>query len=163
MNQVISSVAAQLNADKQVGGRDGDLSSGLVWKRTPDEYDQEVNVVWQGEWVLAKPTKRCHSGGGITKTKAQPRNCGWKCPNGHMDDHYCYRGYGGFAVYQKKVIECQKKNVANNLNPDHYTCDHDTHEVCSGSLCCDLFWHAGECHFISADGGCGNAVRFGEP
>jgi len=141
---------------------------GKVWQKTPDEYDAKNDMVWESGWELVCKseqnffeTKKTQTQTQIhiIKTETETTGCKWGCPNGHMGSgHYCYEREGG---HNRKQLEEQRKAVALTFNPDYHVCNHETHQVCSGSRCCDLFWHDGQCHFVSDDGKCGYAVRYG--
>jgi hypothetical protein len=174
---VILAVAAELN-ESHIYPPPYEAPSGKVWQKTPDVYDQENDIVWEGNWELTEQLiepvacdpKSCHP----TKTTKTilactcvVDQCKWGCPNGHMgSDHYCYENDGGYESWLNKFsadkIKNQRKTVNWLFNPNYHVCNHETHAVCSGSPCCDLFWHEGDCHFISDDGKCGYAVRFGD-
>lgn len=139
---------------------------GFIWEREPDEYDYDNDLIWEGNWTLVPEKKipiqiqdHCND---KKCSKAPKVLC--NCPNAHMGDHYCYENKGGydkwFEQYKKELIENQRAAIARTLNPNYHICTHDTHEICTGSPCCDCFWHEGDCHFVSDDGECGYAVRF---
>jgi hypothetical protein len=145
-----------------------EATKGFVWKKDPDEYDQINDLIWEGDWNLVPETNvdTCCLGMCCCcskDVKVANKHCEWKCPNGHMENHYCYMSDKWFTKYEKEHIESQRETIVRTLNPDYHTCIHETHEICTKSVCCDFFWHEGECYFVSdVDGEKeGYAVRFG--
>lgn len=144
---------------------------GFQWQKESDEYDHENDVVWEGNWILVpeqsvkQSVNKCCSKFKLTEFECL--GCQWKCPNGHMESHFCYQDEGGYDMwlekYNQELIQCQQKIIADTLSPNYHTCTHETHTSCTNSLCCDFFWHEGECDFISHVDGehTGYAVRFG--
>jgi hypothetical protein len=161
MNQVISSVISELCEDIPPYP----APDGFIWKKEPDNFRD--GIVWEGNWVLSNQIIKIEC---LQKTKQETKksypSCKWKCPNQHMENHFCYEKKGGYDKWtntcQDILIKKQREQISKTFNPDYHVCQHKTHSVCSNSLCCDIFWHEGECHFISNDGECGYAVRFGD-
>lgn len=180
MDQILTAVVSECRHDIPPYS----APSGSVWFKEPDEYDQECNVVWEGNWVLRNAG--CEDFGSdlvckvienktlppvVSKSIASVTHhtfCKWKCPNGHMKDHYCYEKDGGYETYEKKyrkeLITKQRKAVESMFSPDYHVCRHKSHMSCTKSPCCDVFWHEGECKFVSdVDGQKGGwAYRFGD-
>ncbi len=140
---IISSVASEFH------GLLFPTQDGYIWQKSPDVYDVEHDAVWEGNWNLV-PENNQNNQIQFQKTKAT--ECKWGCPNGHIENHYCYESQGGYSVYMKKYgtnkINQQRQEVKMIYNPKYHVCNHKTHEVCSGSPCCDLFWHEGKCRHI---------------
>jgi hypothetical protein len=169
---------------------------GFVWQKNPDEYDHDNDMIWEGSWNLVQEIQEiqkmipcglckltekidwcCSNESKKIKIKIEPasqltkivkRSCEWNCPNGHMEDHYCYESDGGYdkwlVNYKKERIESQREAIARTLNPAYHVCTHDSHDECTNSVCCDFFWHEGDCEFVSDvdEKEQGFAVRFGD-
>ncbi len=157
---IISAVASELRGDPF----QTPAPSGYIWKKDSDKYDFTIGVILEGSWVLVPQQQQqlCTS---KTSSKIESDSCNCGSPNAHMSDHFCYKGTGGFQTYLKKckmmLIKEQRETVSKTFHHDYHVCNHKNHDVCTGSPCCDLFWHDGQCCFISEDGECGYAVRFG--
>ncbi len=160
---IISAIASQLNDCFPYPA-----PSGKVWQKDPDEYDPVNDVIWESEWKLVEEVKEiCYNKSDksdksdfkektFLKHNQKHNQCTWGCPNAHMKEHYCYESEGGYLKWLKKYeadkLKKQRMIVANVFSPNYHICNHKTHEVCSGSPCCDLFCHEGECHYISNNG-----------
>lgn len=135
--------------------------SGFTWVKDPDQYDSELDVVWEGQWRLVNDLQKEEH----TKEKEKEK-CLCTCPNVHMIDHFCYQlNYqisfeDWIEKCKKNLIENQKKAVSQTFCEEYYMCTHETHTVCTNSICCDLFYHDGECHFNDGNGG--YAVLYGD-
>lgn len=150
MNQIIASVASDLCND--LGGQQTP-PAGFVWVKEPDQYDQETDIVWEGEWKLVpgedKPIKQVGKGKSLaSKWKVKPmKTCVGNCPNQHMEDHFCYYTElrGGFKNQLRIRNYQQKKIISQTFAPEYYKCNHESHSGCTNSMCCDVFWHEGPC------------------
>jgi len=170
---VVSDVVSDLSSLSGLSGLGKDhpsyqAPSGLKWLKTPDVYDSNLDVIWEGDWSLVSDhsstsTYVCvsnkESSKSIPQESIQPNVqhslCMWGCPNGHMKSHYCYKDEGGFDSFSKKysedLIRKQRDSIAMTFDPNYYVCNHKTHDVCTGSACCEFFWHEGDCHFSDND------------
>lgn len=159
---------------------------GFTWVLEPETYDPYTDCFFEGGWTLVPNDKLNETIDKEDKSVAVklneeivcfsvaqlPKKCEWGCPDGHLSAHSCYKtdkGYeGGYYEYKEKhdkeLIEKQREIIRRNYNPNYYTCKHDSHFMCTNSICCDTFWHEGECHFISEEDGeeGGMAWRYGD-
>jgi hypothetical protein len=182
MNQtLISNIVSDIALSDPKPSFLDEAPEGFTWQKDPDEYDAVNDLLWEGGWSLQPLRQDHHCFGKFDGTKCtcgvkkipekleKPRvPCEWKCPNGHMEDHYCYKSEGGYdkwlVQYKKEKIERERKAISNIFNPDYHVCTHKCHESCTNSICCDVFWHDGECDFVSDVDGKeeGFAVRYGD-
>lgn len=162
MDKVILSVSQDLCEDLPPH----EAPSGYRWTKDPDEFiDGEIH---KSEWWYLEPILEpiLEQTPCVKKTEAEVKNpveqkfltCPWKCPNEHMENHYCYEKFGGYS----KFVKDNRKKI--KLEQKHTNCKHKTHVFCTNSSCCDWFEHDGDCYFISEVDGKeeGWAVRYGD-
>jgi len=177
ISNIVSDIASDIALDLKPSYL-GEAPDGFIWQKDPDEYDAVNDLLWEGGWSLVSIKQQQHCLSKFDDTKCtcevkkivaeKPRACKWNCPNGHMEYHYCYESEGGYdkwlVQYKKEKIEKERQAIANTFNPDYHVCTHNSHESCTNSVCCDIFWHEGDCDFVSDVDGKeeGFAVRYGD-
>jgi hypothetical protein len=157
---LISLVACDLNCTPNLPPYPA--PDGFIWEKF-DHYSDKNNVIEKGKWIL-KQIQLINTDQKLQKEikiEIKLNRCE-KCPNRHMEDHFCYDKIGGYDSYQKKEEERKKQIISNTFNSNYHKCNHRDHKTCSASPCCDVFWHEGECNYVSENGGCGLAVIYGD-
>jgi hypothetical protein len=160
MDTIISSVARELS-DQLSPAPDG-----FLWEKQPDHYDHDCDIIWEGSWTLVpnyqSPRNKCKDFKQEFKySNLSNYNYNYDLSCNYNRDLSCKVCPETNDGPNEEVI-IQKQKISKTLNPSYHVCDHTTHKVCSESPCCDFFWHDGECKYVSDDGNCGYAVRFGD-
>lgn len=123
---------------------------GFIWQKELDEYDAANDIIWEGNWNLVP----------IRDVRDAVPSIKKSCKEEKLE-----KFEKKFDTIEKfDIIEKQRKAISRTLNPSYHICTHVSHESCTKSICCDWFWHDGNCGFVSDIDGKkeGFAVRYGD-